>query len=197
MLARAQPVVSDSIGEAIARFPAWRGRALHRVAERSRASVCIRSKRTDGPGSTTRRRPLWSTYDQLKNLAGLAARRVTFVLWPCWAPRVPRLQVSRSTTELLVCERTGICENARCLRLSYTRTSRRRKAKDKWSETCRIRHSESMVHPSRKFGRDKVVARVDTQIHCSPHQLLLPKFSHEAATRRRAYLELALSSVHS
>jgi len=100
-----------------------------RVAERSRASVCIRSKRTDGPGSTTRRRPLWSTCDQLKNLAGLAARRVTFVLWPCWAPRVPRLQVSRSTTELLVCERTGICENARCLRLSYTRTSRRRKAK--------------------------------------------------------------------
>eukprot|EP00964_Phaeocystis_antarctica_P005640 scaffold3071_cov59-Phaeocystis_antarctica.AAC.1 len=61
--------------------------------------------RTDGLGSTTRRRTLWSTYDQLKlNLAGLAARRVT--LWSCWAPRVPRLQVSRGATELLVAYRT-------------------------------------------------------------------------------------------
>eukprot|EP00964_Phaeocystis_antarctica_P084190 scaffold52990_cov42-Phaeocystis_antarctica.AAC.2 len=50
-------------------------------------------------------RTLWSTYDQLKlNLAGLAARRVT--LWSCWAPRVPRLQVSRGATELLVSYRT-------------------------------------------------------------------------------------------
>ena len=72
---------------------------------RSAVELQSASTRTDGPGSTTRRRTLWSTYDQLKlNLAGLAARRVT--LWSCWAPRVPRLQVSRGATELLVSYRT-------------------------------------------------------------------------------------------
>ena len=72
---------------------------------RSAVELGTASTRTDGPVSTTRQRALWSTYDQLKlNLAGLAARRVT--LWSCWAPRVPRLQVSRGATELLVSYRT-------------------------------------------------------------------------------------------
>ena len=57
-----------------------------------------------------RRRALWSTYDQPKlSLAGLAARRVTF--GSCWAPRVPRLQVSRGATELLVSYSTSMCKN--------------------------------------------------------------------------------------
>ena len=50
---------------------------------------------------------LWSTYDQPKlNLAGLAAQRVT-ICGSCWAPRVPRLQVSRGVTELIT---TELCE---------------------------------------------------------------------------------------
>ena len=57
---------------------------------------------------------LWSTYDQPKlNLAGLAAQRVT-ICGSCWAPRVPRLQVSRSTTEPLVLSYvTDMCKRPR------------------------------------------------------------------------------------
>ena len=48
--------------------------------------------------------------DQPKlSLAELAARRVTF--GSCWAPRVPRLQVSRGATELLVSYSTSMCKN--------------------------------------------------------------------------------------
>ena len=102
--------ISDDFGETIARFPA-RGCELF-TEWRSAVELGTASTRIDGPVSTTRRRPLWSTYDQLKqNLAGLAARRVT--LWSCWAPRVPRLQVSRGATELLVSYITDMCKRHR------------------------------------------------------------------------------------
>ena len=108
VLARSQPVDSDDFGETIARFPAA-GRCELFTEWRSAVDLQSASTRIDGPVSTTRRRPLWSTYDQLKlSLAGLAARRVT--LWSCWAPRVPRLQVSRSTTEPLVSYVTDMCK---------------------------------------------------------------------------------------
>jgi len=80
----------DDFGETIARFPAA-GRCELFTEWRSAVELQSASTRIDGPVSTTRRRPLWSTYDQLKlSLAGLAARRVT--LWSCWAPRVPRFE---------------------------------------------------------------------------------------------------------
>ena len=100
--------ISDDFGETIARFPeagasssqsggAQSSFSLHRRALMARAQLA------------THQRALWSTYDQLKlDLAGLAAQRVT--LWSCWAPRVPRLQVSRGATELLVSYITDMCK---------------------------------------------------------------------------------------
>ena len=55
-------------------------------------------------------------------------------------------------------------------------------------------HSEWFILP----GRLVVITWLLGWIHKNlVLKLLLPKFSYEAATRRRAYLELALSSVHS
>ena len=46
---------------------------------RSAVELRSASKRTDGPGSSTRRRALWSPYDQPKlSLAGLAAQGSDF-----------------------------------------------------------------------------------------------------------------------
>ena len=62
----------------------------------------------------------------------------------------------------------------------------------------RVSHSEWFILPGRLvvIKCNKVVLL--GWIHKSlVLKLLLPKFSHEAATRRRAYLELALSSVYS
>ena len=62
----------------------------------------------------------------------------------------------------------------------------------------RVSHSEWFILPGRLvvIKCNKVVLL--GWIHKSlVLKLLLPKLSHEAATRRRAYLELALSSVHS
>ena len=78
---------------------------------RSAVELQSASKRTDGPGlNDAPESAVVDVCDQPKlSLAELAARRVTF--GSCWAPRVPRLQVSRGATELLVSYSTSMCKN--------------------------------------------------------------------------------------
>ena len=98
MLTRSQPVDSDDFGETIARFaaPAERSFLERRGAaelQMRRIALMTRAQRLYSPESTVvdvrpaQAQPRWAR-----------ARRVT--LWSCWAPRVPRLQVSRGVTEL-------------------------------------------------------------------------------------------------
>ena len=139
--------VGFHIGEAIAPGFRRRVRALDFTEWRSAAELQSASKSTGGPGSTARRRSLWSTYDQPKLRDPSLGSRCMPGEWLLSDFGSMLLGATRAQTSGLPrCHRAaGVRKNGDVrkypgvLRLSYTRS--RPKAK-RWSE-CRIVNGSS------------------------------------------------------